>query len=185
MLWFLPWQDTEKEFDAFFWACPWDVTGLGTAGTLQVTVIFLDVKHSAVFQKVCFYITDLDWRAWCQIYSENIVNKMIVWFVILLFVLNAGWNKKVNSLCKNEWLALCGSGLLYWCYQYLFQCILCFNINTIRFFSCYFLSCLTHKYRVSGWYSLHNHVKPEKEIYFPFSAKTQRVWCLTYSQVIF
>lgn len=93
--------------------------------------------------------------------------------------------KKVNSLCKNEWLGLCGSGLLYWCYQYLFQCILCFNINTIRFFSRYFFSCFTHKYRVSGWYSLHNHVKLEKEIYFPFSAKTQRVWCLTHSQVIF
>lgn len=77
MLWFLPWQDTEKESDAFFWVCPWDVTGLDTAGRLQVTVVFLDVKHSAVFQKGWFYITDWDWKAWFQIYDENIVNKVI------------------------------------------------------------------------------------------------------------
>lgn len=77
MLQFMPWQDPEKESDAFFWTCPWDVTGLGIAGTLQVTVVILDVKHSVVFQKVSFYITDLDWRACFQIYGENIVNKVI------------------------------------------------------------------------------------------------------------
>lgn len=85
IVWLIPLGDAaipaltryRKGIWCLFLSMPMGCDWLGHCWYTEVTVVFMDVKHSVVVQKVCFCITDLVWRAWFQIYDENIVNKVI------------------------------------------------------------------------------------------------------------